>query len=131
MNDLNYLAIVVAAVAAMVLSTIYYIGFTAQLARLNPVYADQSARPPAGKLLVELVRNVVLATVIAWLVRELEIAGTGAALCLGVALWVGFPVVLWTGAVMWERVSAKLAAIHMGDWILKLLLITVIVTVWD
>jgi Protein of unknown function (DUF1761) len=55
--------------------------------------------------------------------------GTGA-VRLGLALWIGFPVVLWTGAVTWERVPPKLAAIHAGDWLLKLLVIAAIVSVW-
>jgi hypothetical protein len=31
---------------------------------------------------------------------------------------------------MWEKVPPKLAAIHAGDWLLKLLVIAVIVSVW-
>jgi hypothetical protein len=43
------------------------------------------------------------------------------------ALWVGFPLVLWVGAVVHERTPLKLAAIHGGDWLIKLLAIGVIV----
>jgi hypothetical protein len=47
---------------------------------------------------------------------------------LGALLWLGFPVVLWTGAVIWEKVPLKLAAIHSGDWLLKLIIVSVIVS---
>ena len=39
----------------------------------------------------------------------------------GLALWVGFPLVLWTGAVVHEDTPVRLAALHGGDWLLKLL----------
>ena len=44
-------------------------------------------------------------------------------------LWIGFPFVLWTGAVIHESTPVRLAAIHAGDWLVKLLLIGVIVVV--
>ena len=44
-------------------------------------------------------------------------------------LWIGFPFVLWTGAVIHESTPVRLAVLHGGDWLLKLLLIGVIVVV--
>lgn len=52
-------------------------------------------------------------------------------LVLGLALWIGFPFVLWTGAMLHENTPFKLAAIHAGDWPVKLLLIGVIVSIWQ
>ena len=129
MSELNYLAILVAAVAAVIVSTIYYSAFGSQLAALNDAYADQQ-RPPAWKVGVELVRSLVLAAVVAGLVERTDTDGWGGALLLGLVLWIGFPVVLWTGAVVWEKVPRKLAAIHVGDWLIKLLLIASIVGLW-
>jgi hypothetical protein len=104
------------------------------MARLHPAYTGDSggaaARPPAWKIPLELVRSFVLAYVIARLAVGMGVAGWTGALQLGVLLWIGFPFVLWTGAMMWENVPPKLAAIHAGDWLAKLLLIAVIVGVW-
>ena len=50
-------------------------------------------------------------------------------LVLGLTLWVGFPFVLWTGAMLHEDAPWRLAAIHGGDWLVKLLLVAVIVSV--
>jgi len=52
-------------------------------------------------------------------------------LVLGLALWIGFPFVLWTGAMLHENTPLELAAIHAGDWLVKLLLIGVIVSIWQ
>jgi hypothetical protein len=38
----------------------------------------------------------------------------------------GFPVMILMGSVTWDKRSWKLAAIHAGDWILKVLLIAVL-----
>jgi hypothetical protein len=132
MNDVNVLAIMVAAVAVLVVSTAYYIAFGKQMAELSPAYAnaDANARPPAWKVAVELVRNLVLATVIAGLADLLEVADSVDGLKFGFSLWIGFPVVLWTGAIIWEKVPPKLATIHAGDWLLKILIISVIVSLW-
>ena len=48
----------------------------------------------------------------------------------GVALWTGFPVVLWVGAVVHERTPVRLAAIHAGDWLLKLLAVGALLGAW-
>lgn len=51
-------------------------------------------------------------------------------MALALALWVAFPAVLLAGSVFHERVPVPLAAIHAGDWLIKLLLITGIVGLW-
>src|SRR5262245_45728447 len=77
---LNYLAIAVAAVAAVVLSTAYYSAFSSQLAALHDAYASAGAnRPPAWKVLVELARSLVVAAVLAGLADSIGIDGWGGA----------------------------------------------------
>lgn len=130
MLDMNYLAIGVASVAAVVLSTVYYTLFAKQLAVLSAAYAN-AARPPGWKVLVELVRSFVVATVLAGLASLLDIVDWAGAVKLGLAMWVGFPVMLLLGSVIWESVPSRLAAIHAGDWLLKLLVLSVIVSLWQ
>src|SRR6266567_2433338 len=101
---LNYLAIIVAAVAR--------------------------SRPPAWLMGLELLKSLVVAAVVAGLVALAGIADVGGALKLALALWVAFPLVLLVGSVTQENVPWKLGAIHSGDWLAKLVIITVIVTVW-
>jgi Protein of unknown function (DUF1761) len=49
-------------------------------------------------------------------------------LVLGLVLRLGFPVVLWVGAIMHENIPWRLAAIHAGDWLVKLLVVGVVVS---
>ena len=46
MPELNWLAIIVAAVVMVVVSTAYYIIFGSQLKALSAAYADAQSRPP-------------------------------------------------------------------------------------
>jgi hypothetical protein len=121
------LATVGAAVAAFVLSGAYYSAFATRLATLSPAYAGprRSAATTAG---VEMVRNVVLAAAIGGLIAHLN-PGFGGAMILAAGLWLAFPVVLLAGSVFHERVPVALAAIHVGDWLVKLLVVTAIVVI--
>ena len=133
MPRMNYWAIIVSALAAFVLSFAWYSAFAEQMLRLHPLSPGTPAammRPSAWKMLVEVGRNLILASVLARLVRGLGVSTWTAAAGLAVLLWVGFPFVLWTGAIMWENVPLELAVIHAGDWLVKLLVIAVIVGVW-
>jgi hypothetical protein len=75
MSDVNVLAVGVAAVAVFMLSAVWYIAFGKQLAQLHPAYAEAAseARPPAWEVAVELVRSLVVASVVAGLADLIEI----------------------------------------------------------
>ena len=129
---INYLAVVVAAVAAFVLSSVYYGVLGQAVIRLH---ADQAAaaatlKPAPWKVIVELARTLVVAYVLALLAARLGIADWKGAVQLAVMLWIAFSVVMWAGAILWENVPVALAAIHTGDWLVKTVLVTVIVGLW-
>jgi Protein of unknown function (DUF1761) len=128
--ELNFLAIAVAAVAAFILSGVWYGVFGSQLAEMHPAYAD-SASPSATDVIVELARNLVVALLVAWLVDQIGVDDWAQAALLGLALWIGIAVVLLIGSVYHEKVPVKLASIHAGDWLLKLVVIAIVVGVWQ
>ncbi len=116
----------VAAAASVVSSAAWYTVWGARLARLDEAYAGD-ARPPAWVLPVELARSAAVATAVDVLSRRTEVAGPGGAFRLGAGLWGAFPVVLLTGSVVHEKVPWQQAAIHAGDWLVKLVLIAAVV----
>ena len=115
-----------AAGASVAGSAAWYTAWGGRLARLNEAYAAD-ARPPAWVLPVELVRSATVATGVAVLSRRTGVAGPGGAVRLGAGLWAAFPAVLLTGSVVHEKVPWQLAAIHAGDWLLKLLFVAAVV----
>ncbi len=135
MVHVSYLPVVVAAVAAFVLGWLWYSPLLffkpwMRLRGLDPVAAMAGAKMPAGKLLIEFARCLVLSYVIARFMAHLGVSSWLVAIHFGLVLWIAFPVILLTGSVLWENVPWKVAAIHAGDWLVKLLVIPTILSLW-
>ena len=135
MVHVTYLPVIVAAVAVFVLGWLWYSPLLfykpwMRLRGMDPVAAMAGAKMPGGKLLIELARCLVLAYVIAHFAALLGVGSWMGAVHLGLFLWIGFPVIVLTGSILWENVPWKVAAIHAGDWLVKMLVISIIVSVW-
>ncbi|HTH63192.1 MAG TPA: DUF1761 domain-containing protein [Gemmatimonadales bacterium] len=132
MGHVNYLAVLMAALAVFVLGWLWYSPLLffkpwMRLRGLDPEAAMKNAKMPAGKLVIEFARCCVLAFVIARLMGLLGVTSWLIGIHSGLMLWIGFPLILLTGSVLWDNVPWKVAAIHAGDWLVKLLVIPVIV----
>lgn len=125
MTDIDPIAVGAATVAAFLLSGAWYavVPWPAS-ATGEAVRADA---PSAPVLLAEVLRSAVVATVLAGLLAELDALSAGEGALLGLVLWVGFPAVLFAGSIVHERYPARLAALHLGDWLLKLTLIGAVI----
>lgn len=121
------LGIAVAAVVAFVLSSVYYALVTPWERRAVGAGALDRGKPVPWKVLAELARTAVVAGVFAWVAERSGHIGVAPGLVLALILWVGFPLVLLSGSVMWEKVHPATAAMHAGDWLMKLLLIAVVI----
>lgn len=131
MPKINYFAVVVAAVAAFVMSSLYYSPFLlGNVWRAVDPGSTAGTTPSMGKVLGEIVRTVVITYVLARLIAHLGGGGWKSAVRLALWLWFGFSAMMWVGAIMWEKTPWQIAAIHSGDWLLKTLLIAVILGVW-
>jgi Protein of unknown function (DUF1761) len=121
MPDVELLAVAAATVAIFVTGGAYY-------AVLGDRLEAADSEMPPWKVAVEVGRCLVLAAVVAGVAATADADTVLGGLALGLALWAGFPLVLLTGAVVHEGTPVKPAAIHAGDWLLKLLLAGVIVS---
>ena len=127
MIEINYLSLIIAAGAAFMASFVWYIIFAKQRAKLSGVSAGQ---PQPLKIFGEFIKNIILALVLSYFVSSLGIGTWLSIAGLSLTLWIGFPVLILISSVTYEKVPFKLAAIHAGDWLLKLALITAIVGFW-
>jgi len=133
-SKINYLAVIVAVVAAAVVSNGWYSSFLfgkkwMALRALNAV-ALADTKVPGWKVSVELVREFVVAYVLARFVNRLGITDWKGALRLGFWVWLGFPVAMLVGASLWDNKPWMLVPIHAGDWFMKMLLMAVILGTW-
>lgn len=134
MIEVNYLAIVVGTIIAVTFSALYYFLLnkrvvayrTAQLGKK----ADVQTTISLNRFLVEFVRTFVLGLVLANAIALLNLMELNQAILLAIWLWIGFPVVLLTGLVIHERLSAPLVAIHAGDWFAKIMIFSILLTLW-
>ena len=119
-------AIALATAAAVAASGGWYTAFGRRLAQLDDAYAEDTA---AGGWVVpvELARSGTVAVTVSALAARTGVTRPREALRLGLALWLAFPAVLLTGSVVHEKVPWRLAAIHAGDWLVKLLLVSLVV----
>lgn len=121
------LGIAVAAVAAFIASSVYYALASPVERKVLGDAALDRGRPTAGKIIAELLRTMLVAAIFVWVAAQAGRLSLPDAFPLALVLWVGFPVTLLTGSVAWEKVAPVTAAMHAGDWLLKLLLIAAIV----
>jgi hypothetical protein len=131
MVRINYWAIVVAAVAAFVMSSLYYSPLLlGNWWRSVDPGATAGMTPSIGKILGEIVRTLVITFVVARLLTLLGATDWKRAVYLAIWLWFGFSAMMWVGAMMWENTRWQIAAIHSGDWLLKTILIAAILGAW-
>jgi hypothetical protein len=133
MLEIHYLSVVVAAVVGFLLSSVWYTAFgkaRMELLHQDPRTTADMRKVPAWKKAAELVREFIIAYVVARFVVLLGVPEWKAAVQLGVWLWFGFVFMILVGAVLWDNVPWKLTAIHAGDWLVKLPVMAAILTVW-
>ncbi len=118
-----------AAAAAFVLGFVWYMLWGSRLAQFSPVYAVD--RPTTvGVAATELGRCLLIATAMYVLARWTGAGTAASGVLLGLIAWLGFPLPLLVGSVVHEGYSWRLAAVHLGDWLIKLILVGGIVAVW-
>jgi Protein of unknown function (DUF1761) len=125
----NYLGVVGAAVAAFVASGLWYSPLV-----LGTLYAQLRAADPGAmtptEILIEFIRTLVVAYAFARLVALVGVRDWRAALRFGLWVWIGFPTMILLGSVAHENVPLPLAAIHAGDWLVKVLILTLVPGLW-
>src|SRR5438105_7642315 len=112
MVHVNYSAVLAAALAVFVLGWLWYSPLLfykpwMRLRGMDPVAAMAGAKMPAGKLVIELVRCLVLACVIARFVALLGISAWMGAVHFGLSLWLGLPAILLPGSGVWTHFPWK------------------------
>jgi hypothetical protein len=128
MLGINYWAVAVAAMAAFVVSSVWYIAFGRQLVKLGSAAGDMNS--PAWKKVFVLGEHLVIAFVLALLLAHLDVVDWTHALLLGAGLWIAFPALVVASSIVWENVPRRLGAIHAGDWLAKILVMALILGVW-
>jgi hypothetical protein len=116
--------VALAALATLVASALYYTVFGTVYARLRGVAA--STTPQVWEIAAQFGRNVLVAFVLATLLRRLAVRTRGAALRLGVLVWLGFQAMEVLGSVVHEHYPVGLYLLHVGDALMTTLIMALI-----
>jgi hypothetical protein len=118
--------VVAIGIAAFAASGLWYGLFGGVLLAHRPDAQDV----PLWTMLVAPLREIAVAYVLARLIPALRLAGAPSAALLGFGLWLAFHAVMMTGAVLFERMPVPVAVVHAGDWLMKMLLMSVLTQIW-
>lgn len=129
--SVNYLAVVVATVAAIVIGIVYYgvAGFGDRLARLNGM-TPRTGPPSPTQFATGIVVGLVNAWVLALLSLNLGGASIADGILLGVLAWLGFGATLKAAQVAFEGRSWNTWLISGVHDLLIQIVMAAIVTVW-
>lgn len=109
--------------AAFLLSSIWYICFGSIRAELLDRTNAASAHPAPAQVAFEILRTLIVAVALGAALRRFDATTRRQALQLALQLFIAFPAVLLLGSVVWDHVPLALAAIHGGDWLIKLIVV--------
>lgn len=125
--EINIWAVIAATIGAFLLSGVWYGIFGAAMAKLQK---GADASMPPWKIAVELLRSLTIVLLFAFLLPQLQAYDWQTVLSYAFLLWIAFPGTLLVGSIIHENVPIKLAVIHAGDWLVKLVFIALVVGLW-
>lgn len=129
---INYLAVVVAALANYIIGAIWYSAlFSKPWQKLSGV---SEMKVTAVSVIVALVgaflTSYILDHALIFASEYLKTSGVGAGLMVGFLNWLGFIAPVTVGVVIYEKKSWGLWAINNGYWLVSLLVMGVILSLW-
>jgi hypothetical protein len=135
---INYLAVLIAAIASMVVGSIWYgplfgkpwmalMGITQEKMKAGKKNMGQTY---ALAFVGALIMSYVLAHSLIFASAYLKVSGMSAGLMAGFWSWLGFVLPLTLGSVLWEGKSWKLWLLNASHWLVDLLVMGAILAMW-
>lgn len=129
--DVNFWAVLVSAIIAMSLGLFWYspLVFGSSWSRLNGFFGQDKNK--AGVVYMgSFVSLIIFSYVLAHLVELLVTTGVFEALRLAFWLWLGFVATITSFPLWWEQKSWRLYLINNSYYLLMLIVMTLIITIW-
>lgn len=133
---INYLAVLVAGIANVVIGSFWYspsvFGNTwMKLSGIKkPVMTDKIKRKMMLSYLLVFIGALVMSFVVASFINYTGKTTFVEAVSFAFFVWLGFIATTTLGIVLWEGKSWKLWILHNCYWIISLIVMTTIVTLW-
>lgn len=132
--EINYLAVLVAAIASMVLGMIWYSVFGKTWMALSGMTEEKlnevKNKGMAKSYLIAFIAALVMSYVLAYIIGGLELNTVSGGLQAGFWVWLGFVATKSLGTVLWEGKSPKLYLFNNAYDLISLLVAGAILAVW-
>ncbi len=134
---INYLAVIIAAVANIVLGFIWYGPLLGKpWAKLSGINMDK--RPASGIMARNMLIMIIGSFLMSWVLAHalifgnayLHTSGASSGIMVGFFNWLGFVAPISIGVVLWENKSIKLWFINAGYYLISFCLMGVILAKW-
>ena len=125
----SYVAVIATGLIAFALSMLWYSPLL--FGNIWMAFRDRPDHPlPGWTFAFAPLREIITAILLAHLIVRLEVNKWREALGLGLALWFAFYFVQLAGAVLWDNRPWQLGLVHGGDWLMKMLFMSVMLSSW-
>ena len=126
---LNYWAVVVTGVAAFFLSIMWYSPLF--FGKIWEQYRNvPNPNIPQWTMAFAPLRELIASYVLATLIVRLDLKDWKVTMQLMLLLWFAFHAVGMAGAILWDNMQWQLGMVHAGDWLMKMLFMGSILTLW-
>jgi hypothetical protein len=127
--SINYTAVIVTGFIAFALSGLWYSPMVFGSIWMNYRSADVSSFPKWTMMFAPL-RELISSYVLALLITRLHLLQWKSAVKLILLLWLAFHAVGMAGAILWDNMAWQLGAVHAGDWLMKMVFMAVVLSIW-
>jgi hypothetical protein len=137
--SINYLAILIAAIASMVIGFLWYgpifgkkwiamMGWSEE--QITEAKKKGMAKSYVLNFIGSLVMSYVLAHALIFASAYMKVDGVSAGVTVGLWNWLGFIAPVTLGAVLWERRPWKLWVLNNGYYAVALVIMGIILAIW-
>ncbi len=132
--NVNYLAVLVAAIASMVVGFLWYGPvFGSQWKKLMS-FTDKDIKKmkmtPKTAMILGFIAALVISCTLAHFLIYMNISSVADAVMAAFLIWIGFVATVQVGAVLWEGKPWKLFFLNAGHTLVSLAVMAVILAVW-
>ncbi len=133
-TDVNYLAVLIATIASMVVGMLWYSpllfgNIWMNLMKINP--KDMGKDKGIGKnYFAAFISTLIMSFILANFIDYAGAITVLDALVIGFMIWIGFIATVLLGGILWEGKPVKLFLINMAHYLAAILVMSIILTLW-
>lgn len=139
MIDVNFVAVIVAAIASFVLGWLWYSPLLFGKMWMKEMGVSQAEQEKGKKEMQKkmlpvmvggLISQLVMAYVLAHVIAMGMLAEIGSGISSGFWMWLGFVATVQLGMILWEGRTVKYYLINVTYWLAGLIAMAAIITYW-